>query len=117
MRKSTVKSGLNLVSAGIVLVTLATFFHEQIAWILSLSHGSETRFVFLGLFWGGMAGCLGIVVTVAGFLRGTVNRQEITLVPAVIILVAVALLFIFLLFSSFTNSEQPRLRPGETITI
>lgn len=117
MRKSTVKSGLNLISAGIVLVTLATFFHERIAWILSLSSSGEMRLVFFGLFWGGMAGCMGIIVTVTGLLRGAASRQEINLTPALIILVAAAVFFFILLFSSFTTTEQPRLRPGETITI
>lgn len=117
MRKSTVKFGLNLVCTGVVLVTLATFFHDQLAWLLSLSPGGETRFVFWGFFWGGMAGCMGIVVTMFGFLRSSVGGQGINLTPTLIALVVAALVFFSLMFYSFTASEPPKLRPGETITI
>lgn len=117
MRRNTVKSGLKLISGGIVAVILATFFHEQLARLLFLSPGGETRFIFLGLFWGGVLGFCGILVTIIGFLRAPAGERQVRLLPALITLIAVIVIFFILLFGSFRGSQQPRLRPGETITI
>lgn len=117
MRIDTVKFGLNLVVAGIVLVTLATFFHSIIADLLGFSLAAEMQLVFHGLFWGGVSACLGIVVTVLGLLKGTAGRPAKTLLPIILILAAAVILFFVLLFTSFRSQEEPTLRPGETITI
>ncbi|HEY6874101.1 MAG TPA: hypothetical protein VI298_15360 [Geobacteraceae bacterium] len=116
MRRNTVKSGLNLISGGVVAVILATFFHEQMAGLLFLSPGGETRFVFLGLFWGGILGFCGILVTIIGFLRPPAGERQVRLFAALLTLVVVILIFFILLVGSFRSSELPRLR-GETITI
>lgn len=117
MRRSTVKSGLRLLIGGVVLVILAAFFHEQVATILFLSPGSESQFIFFGLFWGGVLGFCGILVTVLGFLRPPAGGERKSLLPSLVILIVVVLVFFILLYFSFRSSEQPRLRPGETITI
>ena len=65
MRKSTIRHGLNMVIAGIAAVTLAAFFPNQVANLLRLSPAGETRFVFLGFFWGGLFSGFGILVAVA----------------------------------------------------
>lgn len=117
MKRSSVLYGLKLVIAAIVMVIAATFFHEEIAAVLFMTPSAEVRFVFLGLFLGGICGCLGILITVTGLLRDPAERRSIRLAPTLIILAATILLFFFLLYSSFRTPEPPRLGPGETITI
>lgn len=117
MRRNSIKGGLNLLIVAISLVILATFFHEQVADLLSLPPSGETRFIFLGLFLGGVCGCLGILITVAGLLRHPTTGRNVPLVPTLIVLAATILLFFILLYSSFNAPEPARLRPGETITI
>jgi hypothetical protein len=117
MRKGTVKSGLKLLLAAFVPLILVTFYHEQIARLLILSPYNETMLVYLGFFWSGVSGCLGILVTLAGLVQSAGRGPEVRLAPTVILL-AVALIFYFLLFySSLTTNEPAKLRPGESITI
>jgi hypothetical protein len=117
MRKSTVKIGLNLILAGLAVLILATFYHDEVAWLLFLSPGGETMFVYFGFFWGGMFGCLGILVAVAGLVRRALPGREVRLMPTIVLLVATILFYFFLLYSSFTHPEPPKMGPGETITI
>ena len=117
MRGNRVKAGLNLLILAICMVIVATFFHEDAAGLLSLAPSGEARFVFLGLFWGGVCGCIGILLTVSGILRSSYQGGGVPLGPTLIILAAIILLFFFLLYSSFNSPAPPRLRPGETITI
>lgn len=117
MRRRTVKLGLDMLIVAVAMVTLSTFFHEQLALLFSLSPAFETRLVFLGLFWGGVCGCLGILFTIVGMLRATVVDERAALAPSLIILAATIVLFFLLLYSSFTTPEPARLRPGETLTI
>jgi hypothetical protein len=117
MRRKTVKYGLELIIGGIFATILATFFHEQAAGLLFLSPGGETQFIFLGFFWGAVLGCCGILVTFVGFLRTAAGDPKVRLFPVIVVLIIVILLFFILVFVSFRNPEQPRLRPGETITI
>jgi hypothetical protein len=117
MRVNTVKSGLNLVFAGIVMVTLATFFHDNIAALLGLSISAEMRLVFLGLFWGGVSACVGIIITVIGLLIEVAGRQASDLRPIIIALAVAVMIFLVLMFTSLRGHERPRLQPGETLTI
>ena len=116
MRVNTVKSGLNLVFAGVVMVTLATFFHGNIASLLGFSI-PEMRLVFLGLFWGGVSACVGIIITVIGLLIGVAGSRASNLRPIVIALAVAVMIFLVLMFTSFRDHERPRLQPGETLTI
>jgi len=117
MRRNTVKSGLRLIIWGIVSVILATFFHQEVANLLFLSPGGEDQLVYLGLFSGGTLGFLGIIVIVSGFLRTSTGERKEKLLPTLALLMLLILTFFVLLFVSFRMPEQPRLRPGETITI
>ncbi len=117
MRRKTVKSGLKLIVGGIVAVILATFYHDLVARFFFLSPGGETQFVYLGLFWGGVLGFCGILVTIIGFLRVSTAEQKVSLLPTLAALIIAILVFLYLLFGSFKSQEQPQLRPGETITI
>lgn len=117
MRKRTIRSGLNLILVGIVSLILATFYHEHIARLFFLSPDSETIFIYLGFFSGGMFGCIGILATVAGLVRSAGERPAVSLSYTLILLAAAFIIYFFLLYSSFTSSEPLKLRPGETITI
>lgn len=117
MRKSTVRTGLRLILAGIVTVILATFYHGTLAALVSLTAAEEARLVFLGLFWGGALGGAGIIVAAYGLLRSGMLGSEVRLLPIMIVLAAAMLLFFLLLYSSLRETPPPRLRPGETITI
>jgi len=117
MRRRTVRTGLNLIITAVVLVILAAFYHDQIALILSLSPVSETRFIYFGLLCGGGFGFAGIAAAVFGLLSSPGEGARVGLVQPVTILALLVLMFMFLFFSSFNRPENPRLRPGETITI
>jgi hypothetical protein len=117
MRKSTVRCGLNMVIVGIAAVTLAAFFPDQAADLLRLSRAGEARFVFFGFFWGGLFGGFGMLVAIAGLLRSGGGGTPVRLLPVLLVLAAMIIIFCVLLFSAVRTPEQPRLRPGETITI
>ena len=117
MRKGIAKSGLNLILAGVVPLILVTYYHEHFARLLFLPPAGETAFVYLGFFWGGMCGCLGILVTVTGLVRSAGQGPEVRLAPAVILLAVAIILYFYLLYESFSKPAPPKLRPGETITI
>jgi hypothetical protein len=117
MRKSTIKSGLNLILAGVVSITLATFYHSHVARIFLLSAGGETYFVLLGLFLGGITCCLGILLTFAGMLLKAGNAPDVRLYYHLILLTSALVIFFFLFFMSMSNNEPPGLEPGETVNI
>ena len=117
MRKSTVRHGLNMIIAGLAAVTLAAFFPAQIAVFLRLSPSGEARFVFFGLFWGGLFGGFGMLVAVAGLLRSESGGKPVRLLPVLLVMVVMIIVFCALLILAARAPEQPRLRPGETITI
>jgi hypothetical protein len=116
MRKSTVKSGLTIISVGILAITAVTFCHELLARIFFLSSESEMRLVVFGLFWGGLFGGLGAVIAVTGFFRSSGGR-EVRLMPVILFLVVAVVLFFWLFYVSVEHPAPPRIRPGETITI
>lgn len=117
MRKNTVKIGLNLVLAGIIVLILATFYHAEVASLLILSPGGEMMFVYLGFLGGAALGCLGILATVAGLVRCALPGREVRLTPVILLLAAAVILYFHLFYSSLTHPEPSRMRPGETITI
>jgi hypothetical protein len=117
MRRKTVRYGVRLISCGIVSVILATYFHEQIATLFRLSQDAEARFIFMGLFWGGVLGFCGIMVTVIGFFLSPFGIENKSLLPAICFLFGVIIIFFLLFMHSFSVKGLPRLRPGKTITI
>jgi hypothetical protein len=117
VRKRTVKTGFNLFLAGVVSLILATFYHGHIARLLLLSPGGETVFVLLGFLVGAGAGSLGILVALAGVVLAPRKEQEVRLSYTLILFVSALVIYLFLSYLSITGSEQPRLEPGETITI
>ena len=117
MRRRVVRSGLKLIIAAVALVIAAAFFHDWVASLLFLSPGGETEFIFLGFFWGGILGFIGIIVAIAGLLMSSRGDVTTGLLKPVILLALLLLLFLYLFLTSFTRPERPILRPGETITI
>ncbi len=117
MRKGTVRYGLNMVIAGTAAVTLAAFFPGQVADVLRLSPIGEASFIFFGFLAGGLFDGFGMLVILAGLLRGEAGGKPVRLLPSLLVLVALIILFCVLLGVAVRAPEQPRLRPGETITI
>lgn len=121
MRKRTVKNGMRLVMAALILIVLASFYHVQLSDLFSLSPAAEARFYRLGMFWAAAIGGYGVVVTAFGFaLSPLKNDAQIRLLSVFLGISVLVLLFFYLLTSSIDapdGDEQPRVRPGETITI
>lgn len=121
MRKRTVRSGMRLVMAALIMIILASFYHVPLSDLFSLSPSSESRFYQLGMFWAAAIGAYGVVVTVFGFLLSPLKDDvHIRILPVFLGISALILLFFYLLSSSIgtpARDEQRRVRPGETITI
>jgi len=121
VRKRTVRNGMRLVMAALILIVLASFYHGQISDLFSLSSAAENRIYRLGMFWAAAIGGYGVVVTALGFaLSPLKNDVKIGLIPIFLAISAMIFLFFYLLSSSVNappGEEQRRLRPGETITI
>jgi hypothetical protein len=117
MRKRTIKTGFNMLLAGVVSLILATFYHRHVARLLLLSPGSETVFIFLGFLVAAGAGSLGILLALAGVVLAPGKEQEVRLSYTLILLASAIVIYLFLSYLSLTSSEPPRLEPGETITI
>lgn len=112
---------MRLVMAALVLIILASYYHEQLSDLFLLSSADESRIYRLGMFWAAAIGGYGVVVTVFGFaLSPLKNDAEVRLLPMFLSIFALIFLFFYLLSSSIeapVRDEQRRLRPGETITI
>jgi len=117
MNKRTVKSGLNLICAGIVAIILSTFFNDDVTRFLSLTVSGQKRFIVFGLFCGGLCSGLGIMIALAGALHSQADSRDIRLARTVLLLLVVILLFFVLFYRSIHSPLQPPLRPGEAIII
>ena len=121
MRKRTVRNGMRLVMAALILIVIASFYHGTLSEMFSLSLAAENRIYRLGIFWAAAIGGYGVVLAAFGFILPHDKRDEsVRILPVFLIITGLISLFFYLLASSFntpTNFEQKRLRPGETITI
>lgn len=119
MRKSTIRNGMRLLLAALILINLATFFHAGVADLFSLSASAEERFSTLGIFWAAAIGGYGVVVAVLGFVLPANYRDAgVRLAPVfVLLLCAVAMFFYFFVTSLNEPAGEERLKPGTTITI
>lgn len=121
MRKRTIRNGMRLVLAALVLIIIASFYHDSVGEILSLSLDAEMRLYRLGIFWAAAMGGYGVVLAAFGLaLPGTRSDSGVRVMPSFLMIVAVVSLFFYLLAASFDDPSKPpreRLRPGETITI
>lgn len=121
MRKRTVRDGLRLVMAALILIILGSFFHVQLSDIFALSSAEESRIYGAGMFWASVIGSFGVVMTAFGFALSPQKTDiQVRLRPLLLCLFAVIFLFFYLLYSSIkapVRDEQRRIRPGETVTI
>jgi hypothetical protein len=121
MRKRTIRNGMRLVLAALVLIIIASFYHDSVGETLSLSIEAEMRFYRLGIFWAAAMGGYGVVLAAFGLvLPGNQRDSGVRVIPAFFMIVAAVSLFFYLLAASFDSPANPpgeRLRPGETITI
>ena len=121
MRKRTVRNGMRLVTASLILIILASFYHANLSDMFSLSAVAENRFYRLGMFWATAIGSYGAVLIVFGFVLSPLKRDvTVRIMPTFLIVSSLIALFFYLLTTSINSPakhEQKRLRPGETITI
>ena len=121
MRKRTVRNGMRLVMAALIMIILASFYHVQLSDLFSLSSSEESRIYRLGMFWAAAIGGYGVVMAAFGFVLSPLkNDIQIRLLPLFLSIFAMILLFFYLLSTAIDapdRDEQRRVRPGETITI
>jgi nitrate/nitrite transporter NarK len=119
MRKRTVRNGLRLILAALLLIVLASFYHVGIADLFSMSEGAEMRLYRLGIFWAAAFGGYGVVLAAFGLVLPTDSRDaQVRVLPIFFMILATIALFFYLLASSFNEPPRPeRLQPGDTITI
>ena len=121
MRKRTVRNGMRLVLAALIMIIVASFFHTGITDFFSLSTAAESSVYRNGMFWAAAIGGYGAVVTVLGFiLSPRKNDVDVRLLPLFMGIATLVFLFFYLLsdvMDSPAREEQRPLRPGETITI
>ena len=121
MRKRTVRNGMRLVLASLILIILASFYHLQLSDLLLLTPTAEDRIYRLGMFWAAAMGGYGAILTVFGFVLSPLKTDvHIRLLPLFIAISLLVVLFFSLLSSSLhapVRDERRPVRPGETITI
>ena len=116
MHRRTVRRGLNLLTTGVVTITLATFFSSRMAQSVFFSTVNAAELIFFGLFTGGLVSGAGVMVTVAGALRRR-GGDHVRLLPSLLALAVSILLFFILFYLSWTSPVMPPLQPGETVII
>jgi hypothetical protein len=118
MRKKTVRSGLRLITAGMLCLLAGTFFPVDLAGLFLLGFGGEARVILLGFILGWVLGGCGVLLASAGLvLQGGIDESRLRLTPSIMLLISVIVLFFFLAFGSFTPHQTPQLPSGESITI
>ncbi len=121
MRKRTVRNGMRLVMAALILIILASFFHGDLSDIFTLSVAAESRIYSLGIFWAAAIGSYGVILAAFGFVLSSQKRDEsVRVLPTFLIISGLIALYFYLLTASISSpvkDQQKRLRPGQTITI
>lgn len=117
MRKTTVRSGIRAIAAAILSLTAATFYHEELATLLSLGLEGEARLTFFGFFLAGMLGGFGVLVAALGLLQSGNGNARVRLLPSLLVLFSMVVFFFVLTYTSVTTPPEPRLDSGESITI
>lgn len=110
--------GCNLLTVGIVITTLVTFYPAYVSRMIPFSAGPASV-VVLGFFWGSLFGGAGTILTVFGFLLAERTGRRVRLRIPLLILFSAVIFFTILLYLSLhgVSTAPPQLRPGETITI
>lgn len=119
MRKRTIRSGMNMLLAAMLLIILFSFFHGGMARLMFLSPGSEQRLLSMGMFAAAALGGYAVVMSVLGLVLPSDYRDaKVRIMPVFVLLLCSVAFFFYLFFASFNRppEEQP-MRPGTTITI
>lgn len=119
MRKRTVRNGMRLLFAALLLIILASFYHGGVADLFSFSPGTEQRFYGWVMFAAAAIGAYGVMLAVFGLLLSADQRDAgVRVVPLLLLVAFVILLFFYLFASSFNQPvEEEPLAPGTSITI
>jgi hypothetical protein len=121
MRKRTIRNGMRLVLAALMIIIIASFYHGLVSDVLSFSYEAEMRFYRFGIFWAAVLGGYGVVQAVLGLvLPVRKSDPDVRVAPSLLLIIGLVSLFFYLLAASFDAPTEPtrdRLRPGETITI
>jgi hypothetical protein len=119
MRKRTIRSGMRLLLAALLLIILATFYHGGLGHLLALNVATEQRVFSVGMFAAAALGGYAVVMAVFGLvLPADCRDAKVRIMPVFIMLFCAVALFFYLFLASFSLpvEEQP-LRPGTTISI
>ena len=121
MRKKTIRNGMRLVLAALMIIIVSSFYLDGVGDFLSLSYQSQVRYYQLGIFLAAAMGGYGVVLTAFGLILPARSGDfPVRVLPLLILIFCVIALFFYLLASSLETPRDPgrdRLRPGETITI
>ena len=121
MRKRTIRTGMRLILAALLIIILVSFYHDSVSDIFSFSYASETRFYEIGIFLAAAMGGYGVVSSAIGLvLPAQYKDSGIRITPLLLMIFCGISLFFYLLVISFDTATEPvreRLRPGVTITI
>src|SRR5512137_1022931 len=102
MRKRTLRSGMRLVLVALIVILVVTFYHAEVADLLSLSIEAELRLYKLGIFWAAALGGYGVVLATFGLiLSQNQGDSGIRVLPVFFMIIAVVSLFFYLLAASF----------------
>lgn len=119
MRKRTIRNGMRLVLAALLLIIVASFYHTEVSDLFAFSASAERRFYSLGIFWAAAMGGYGVVLAAFGLVLPANPRDAgIRLIPVMLIIAVFVMIFFYLFAAAFNSPfEERRLRPGDTITI
>lgn len=120
MRRKTIRTGLRLMIAALLLLILGTFYSQSINSALSIGADGSTEFVKLTFFWGSMFGGAAVFAIAVGLLQRSVYGDRARIIPSLVVMMLLLAAF-FTLFmktlSSPPDLKQKPLRPGETVII
>ena len=121
MRKRTVRNGMRLVMAALIIIIMASFYHSNLSELFSLSSVTENRIYTLAMFLASAMGGYGAILVVFGFVLSSQRRDNsVRILPTFLVISGLIALFFYLLTTSINGPvkhDKKRLRPGETITI
>ena len=118
MRKRLVRNGLRSLLFSLVLIILVSFFHSDLAVLLSFSMISEHELYGKGIFFASAIGGFGVIVTVFGLIFSPDKRDVgVKIMPVFLILICCVVLFFYLLVSSFNSIRNPLPKQPDTTII
>lgn len=120
MRKRTVRNGMRLLLASLLLIILASFYHTGMAAWFSFSSGDELRLYSLGMLAAAAMGGYGAVLAAFGLVLPADRREDATIriAPLFFMVLCAVMLFFYLFVLSFSSpGGDKEIQPGETITI